>query len=94
MQSSFLWSDVINYLTIDSWVSGILDGLPPHIHQASSLQLRVEMPPTRSPQPLQHGLLLRYNTDSYLHVKWREPGGMHYAPRCFSILAYVRFYIV
>lgn len=86
MQSSSPWSDVINYLTIDPWVSGILGGPPSHIHQAMSLQLSLSGSASNthsSPESPQHGLLLRYNTDTYLHEEWIEPGGLHYAPRCF-----------
>lgn len=90
MQSSSPGPDVINYLAIDPWVSGILGGPPSHIHQASSLQLSLSgnASNTRSsPEPPQHGLLLRYNTDLYLREEWIEPGGLHYALRCFDILA-------
>lgn len=84
MQSSSPWSDVINYVAIDPWVSGILDGPPSHIHQALSLQWKCLKHTHSSPESLQHGLLLRYNIASYLHFhkEWIEPGGLHYAQRC------------
>lgn len=78
MQSSSPWSGVINYLAIDPWVSGILGGPPSHIHQASSLQLSLSGNASNthsSVESQQRGLLLRYNTDSYLLEERIEPGG-------------------
>ncbi len=94
MQSSSPWSDVINYLAIDPWVSGILGGPPSHIHQAWSLQPSLSGNASNTHSSPQHGLLLRYNTDSYLHEERIEPGGLHYTPRCFGFLACVRFLIL
>lgn len=92
--SSLVWCHKLP----DHWSVGVWDSRRTSSSHSSSLGSAAKSGNAwntlSSPQPLQHGLLLRYNTDSYLHVKWREPGGMHYAPRCFSILAYVRFYIV
>lgn len=97
MQSSSLWSDVINYLAIDPWVSGILCGPPSHIHQASSLQLILSGNASNthsSPEsPPQHGLLLRYNTGSYLYEEWIELEGLHCAPRYCGILVSLSFLI-
>lgn len=94
MQSSSPWSDVINYLAIDPWVSGILGGPPSHIHQALSLQPNLSGNASNTHSSPQHGLLLRYNTDSYLHEEWIEPGGLRHAPRCFGILTCVIFLIL
>lgn len=63
MQSSAPWSDVINYLAIDPWVSGILGGPPSHIHQAWSLQPSPSGKASDALSSPQHSVLLGYNTD-------------------------------
>lgn len=96
MQFSSPWPRVINYLAIDPWVSKILGGPPPHIHQALSLQLSLSGNASNtysSPEGQRHGLLLRYNTDLYLYEEKIVPGGLHYALRCLNILACVRFLV-
>lgn len=63
MQSFAPWSDVINYLAIDPWVSGILCGPPSHIHQAWSLQPSPSGNASDALSSPQHSALLGYNTD-------------------------------
>lgn len=92
MQFSSPRPRVINYPAIDPWVSEILSGPPPHIHQALSLQLSLSGNASNthsSPEAQKHGLLLRYNTDLYLYEERIEPGGLHYAPRCLNIFGSV-----
>ena len=102
MQSSAPWSDVINYLAIDPWVSGILGGPPSHIHQAWSLQPSPSGNASDALSSPQHSVLLGYNTDLLffvflffcLHEEQVEPGGLYYALRCFGISARISFLIL
>lgn len=103
MQSFAPWSDVINYLAIDPWVSGILCGPPSHIHQAWSLQPSPSGNASDALSSPQHSALLGYNTDLlffffcffvYMKRLKVEPGGLYYALRYFGISARVRFLIL